>query len=125
MDGSGHQVHTAAVFVTVNHAPVRASVADAQFYVDWMQNLIQNTSSGGVWSSFLVTNRTAALARYQAALNVYQQIAADASTQLSVATTSLPNGVPNVSYSATLAATGGTKPYTWALAGGSLPSGLA
>ena len=33
MDSNGHQVHTGAVFVTVNNAPVRASVEDANFYV--------------------------------------------------------------------------------------------
>ena len=41
MDPSlGHQAHTAAVFVTVNHAPVRANANDAQFYVQWMENLL-------------------------------------------------------------------------------------
>ena len=36
----------------------------------------------------------------------------------------LPNGVVNVAYTATLTASGGTSPYTWSIAGGSLPSGL-
>ena len=40
MDGNEHQVHTGAVFVTVNNAPVRASVEDAEFYVQWMDNLL-------------------------------------------------------------------------------------
>ena len=39
-------------------------------------------------------------------------------------TTSLPNGAANVSYSATLAATGGVTPYAWSIPGGSLPAGL-
>ncbi len=43
---------------------------------------------------------------------------------LTITTTSLPDGVTNVPYSATLTATGGTTPYTWSLASGSLPSGL-
>ncbi len=45
-----------------------------------------------------------------------------------VTTTSLPDGKVNSPYSATLAATGGTPPYTWTLASGiqgSLPPGLA
>jgi hypothetical protein len=41
-----------------------------------------------------------------------------------VSTTSLPNGTQNVAYSATLAATGGTVPYTWSITSGSLPTGL-
>ena len=72
------QLHTAAVFVTVDNAPVRASVADAQFYVQWMDNLLTNTSPGGVWSSYFPTNLAAAQARYQAAKATYQQIASEA-----------------------------------------------
>ena len=46
------------------------------------------------------------------------------SAPLTITTTSLAGGTRNVSYSATLAATGGTLPYTWSIAGGSLPTGL-
>lgn len=44
--------------------------------------------------------------------------------QLAITTTSLPGGSLNTPYSAALAATGGTTPYTWSLASGSLPVGL-
>jgi len=45
---------------------------------------------------------------------------------LSISSTPLPNGQLGVAYSATVTATGGTAPYTWALAGGStLPPGLS
>ena len=44
---SGHILHTAAVFVTVAGAPVRASVADAQFYVDWIDQLIRRRRRAG------------------------------------------------------------------------------
>jgi hypothetical protein len=44
---------------------------------------------------------------------------------LSVTTTSLPKGTVGSSYSATLAATGGTTPYTWKVTSGSLPAGLS
>ena len=43
---------------------------------------------------------------------------------LVITTTSLPNGVSNTVYTATLAATGGTTPYTWSIISGTLPSGL-
>jgi hypothetical protein len=43
----------------------------------------------------------------------------------SISTSSLSNGVVGSAYSVTLAATNGTSPYTWTLASGSLPSGLA
>jgi Putative Ig domain len=46
--------------------------------------------------------------------------------QLSVLTTSLPNGILSQSYSQTLAATGGTGTYTsWSIVSGTLPDGLA
>ena len=79
MANSQHYVHTAAVFVTVNSAPVRASTADAQFFVNWTNGLLQNTSPGGQWNWYFPTSLTAAQARYQAANALYQQIAAEAS----------------------------------------------
>ena len=78
MGNNGHQLHTAAVFVTVDNAPVRASVEDAQFFVQWIDNLLTKTSPGGVWSSYFVNSRTAAQARYQSAKALYQQIALEA-----------------------------------------------
>lgn len=42
-----------------------------------------------------------------------------------VATSALQNGNVGVSYSATLSATGGTKPYVWSLKSGTLPAGLS
>jgi hypothetical protein len=44
-------------------------------------------------------------------------------TPLSVTTTTLPNGTVGTAYSQTLAATGGTSPYTWTNTG-ALPAGL-
>jgi Putative Ig domain len=44
---------------------------------------------------------------------------------LSVSTSALPKGQVGASYTGTLAATGGTAPYHWALASGALPAGLA
>jgi hypothetical protein len=41
-----------------------------------------------------------------------------------ITTSTLSDGEENLSYSASLIATGGTTPYTWSLSGGSLPSGL-
>src|SRR5215469_10640595 len=44
---------------------------------------------------------------------------------LTITTTSLPSGQIHVAYSATLAATGGTTPFTWSLTSGTLPAGLS
>ena len=43
---------------------------------------------------------------------------------LAITTTTLPHGIVGVPYAASLTATGGTGPYTWSLASGSLPNGL-
>lgn len=44
---------------------------------------------------------------------------------LGITTTSLPGGITGSPYSQTLAATGGTAPYTWSVSQGDLPSGLS
>jgi hypothetical protein len=44
---------------------------------------------------------------------------------LVVTTTSLPEATLGVTYAATLGAYGGTPPYTWSVASGSLPAGLS
>ena len=46
-------------------------------------------------------------------------------TPLSITTTSLPSGQTAVAYSTTLAATGGTAPYSWSVKSGTLPAGLS
>jgi hypothetical protein len=46
-------------------------------------------------------------------------------SQLAVTTTALPQPVIQQAYSQTLQATGGTPPYTWSVASGQLPAGLA
>jgi hypothetical protein len=81
MDAQGHELHTGAIYVTVNHAPVRASSADADFFVRFIDNLIRRTSPGGAWSRFLAHDREAAQARYRRAIAIYEQIAAEARQQ--------------------------------------------
>jgi len=44
--------------------------------------------------------------------------------QISITTSSLPAGQVGVAYTTTLAATGGTPPYTWSMTSGSLPANL-
>jgi hypothetical protein len=126
MDTGEHALQASAVFVTVNHAPIRASVDDAQFYVQWMDNLLALTSPGGAWSSYFVTNRAEAQARYAAARTVYLQIASEAAALLpvTISTAALPDGTVNMAYSATLTASGGAAPYIWSTNGGLLPPGL-
>src|SRR5579862_2498694 len=48
-----------------------------------------------------------------------------APTALTITTMSLPNAQVGAAYSTTLAATGGSGPYTWSLSAGTLPPGLS
>jgi hypothetical protein len=49
----------------------------------------------------------------------------DAGTPLTITTSSLPSGTEGVAYSGSLAAAGGTPPYSWSLQASSLPPGLS
>jgi hypothetical protein len=48
-----------------------------------------------------------------------------APTPLRLSTSTLPGGTAGTAYKATLTAQGGTSPYTWTLASGTLPAGLS
>jgi hypothetical protein len=80
---SGHRTHTGAVFVIVKDAPIRASAADARFFVSWIDNLLTQTSPGGRWSGFLTTDREAAQSRYRKARAIFLERAAEAERQKS------------------------------------------
>ncbi len=81
---------------------------------------ISGTPTAGATFSFTVRATDAAAATATQALSI--NIVAPA---LAVSTSSLPSGTVGVAYSATLAASGGVPPYLWAIASGSLPTGLA
>lgn len=80
MGPDGHELHTAAVFVIVQGAPIRASAKDARFYVRWIESLIANTSPGGAWESYFPTEWSAVQARFLTAKAMYEQIAEDAAS---------------------------------------------
>ncbi len=126
MSGGEHQSHTAAIFVEVGGQPIRASVADALFYVDWMDELLTRTAVNGAWASYFITNRAEAHARYQAARDLYQQIANEAAAlePVVILTQSLPDGFVNQAFSTALTASGGLTPYKWSIISGALPTGL-
>ena len=78
MDEKGHQLQTGAVYVIVNRAGIRASSADADFFIRFIDNLILRTSPGGAWSGFFAHERDAAQARYRRAKAIYERIAEEA-----------------------------------------------
>jgi hypothetical protein len=63
----------------------------------------------------------------QAALQIAKSAAVmkTAATALSISTATVANGYTGTAYSQTLAATGGTSPYTWSKSSGTMPAGLS
>lgn len=59
-----------------------------------------------------------------AAKSSTKALSIEVGTPVTITTTSLPDGVAGQAYSQTLAATGGTTPYSWSIVAGSLPPGL-
>jgi hypothetical protein len=78
---NGHQTHTGAVFILVGGQPIRASASDADFFVKWIDHLIQQTSPGGDWSNFLADERDAAQSRYREARAIFVQREQEAQSQ--------------------------------------------
>jgi hypothetical protein len=76
------------------------------------------SADNGTQFNVVVSNAAGSVTSNAATLTV-----TSAST-VTITTTSLPNGTVQVAYSATLQATGGTTPYTWSVASGSLPAAL-
>ncbi len=60
----------------------------------------------------------------QTASQGFSIVVAAAGTQVSITTSSVPNGQVGAAYSTTLAANGGTAPYTWSISASALPTGL-
>ncbi len=96
MGSNGHTVHTGAVFLLLANKPIRTSAADAQYFVQWIDNLLDKTSPGGEWNSYFPTSLGAAQARYKAAKAVYQQIATEAGTGTQPAGTIFTSQMPTM-----------------------------
>ena len=80
-------------------------------------------SSAGVALTFTVTDSGDPSQSASATLNLI--VSAAPPNALSITTVSLPGAQVGTPYSVTLAASGGTTPYTWAITSGTLPAGLA
>lgn len=81
MDSSGrkHALHTSPVYVSVDGKPVRASRADAEYFVAWIDNILAEIAPGGRWNNYFPSGLDAAMKRYERARNIYRQIAAECS----------------------------------------------
>jgi PKD repeat protein len=100
------------------------STQDLTTQVAWTSS---STGVATVDASGLATAVSAGTATITATLETVSGAATltvSAPPALSVTTSALPGGTQNQPYGATLAASGGTPPYTWGIASGALPAGL-
>jgi hypothetical protein len=104
-----------------NAASVNTCSATAGFSTNALSGNMNITpnATGAITYTMTCNNAAGGTATENATLTV------NAVTPLSVSTSSLPAGQVGAAYSTTLAATGGTAPYSWTLTSGMLPSGLA
>lgn len=79
MDATGHQSHTAPVYVTVRNKPVRASAEDAKYFVVWIDNILKNIAPDGPWNHYFTHDLDVVQNRYLKAKEVYEKIALEAS----------------------------------------------
>ncbi len=88
--------------------------------------VISGTPTASGTSSFTVQVSDAPSIPQTASRTLALTVAAQSQgTPLQVTSTSLASGQTKTAYSASLSATGGTAPYAWSIASGSLPTGLS
>jgi hypothetical protein len=78
MDQNGHQTHTAPIYITVDDKPVRASAEDANYFVGWIDNLIDKTSPGNEWNHYFTHDLDEVQNRYRKARDLYMEISKEA-----------------------------------------------
>jgi len=78
MNDSGHQTHTAPVYLTVKNSPVRASAGDARYFVKWIETTLANIAPGGPWNQYFTHDLDIVQNRYRKAMSVYEKIALEA-----------------------------------------------
>jgi hypothetical protein len=78
VDEKGHRSHTAPVYISINKAPVRASVDDAKYFIAWIDNLLEKTSPGGPWNGYFTHDLDVVQGRYRKARAIYEKIEMEA-----------------------------------------------
>jgi hypothetical protein len=81
MDENGHQTQTAPVYITIDDQPVRGSAEDAQYFIGWIDNLLEKTAPGGEWSRYFTYDQEIVRARYRKARDIYNNIFLEAQTE--------------------------------------------
>jgi hypothetical protein len=81
MNETEHVSHSAATYITVNNKPVRASSEDAQFYVEWINNILKNIAPSSKWNRYFTRDLDAIQQRYIKARDIYTKIADEATKE--------------------------------------------
>jgi len=81
MNEAEHESHTAAAFITINKKPVRASAADAKFFVAWIDNILKNIAPSEKWNRYFTHDFGVVQQRYIKARDTYNRIATEATNQ--------------------------------------------
>jgi O-glycosyl hydrolase len=74
MDERGHQTHSAPVYIIVSEKPIRASAADALYFITWIDNLLEKTSPGGKFARYFTHDLDKVQGRYRKAREIYDKI---------------------------------------------------
>lgn len=127
-NGNVGSAYSASFAATGGTAPYTWSVGNTSTWPTWLSI---NASTGALTGTPNVTSNSSITVQVadssspaQTATKTLSFSIAGAIPPLVITTTSLPNGSVGSAYSATLAATGGTSPYSWSIASGALPSGV-
>ena len=58
--------------------PVRASAEDAEYFVKWIDNILNNIAPGGAWNHFFTHDIETVQNRYREAREIYSKILIEA-----------------------------------------------
>ena len=94
--------------------------------IDSASGIISGKPAKAGTFNFAIKLQDSSASKGSAESQMSMQIASASTTPgaLQISTTSLPNGQVGASYDSSVVATGGTPPYHWSVASGSLPTGL-
>jgi len=81
VDEKGHRSHTAPVYISINNMPVRASAEDAEYFVRWIDNILERIAPGGPWNGYFTHDLDIVQKRYNKARLIYSKIAKEAEKQ--------------------------------------------
>lgn len=78
MGSDGHMVHTSPVYVSIDNLPVRANRGDAEFFIQWIDNILDKIQPGNEWNKYFPDDYETVRMRYLRAREIYEKIREEA-----------------------------------------------